>query len=236
MAQALVTLTFDDGLRCQFESAVPVLDQLGFPATFFLTANTDSVHEPWLGERTKGWRKIDWREEDISTLKKVIRSGHEIGSHSVTHHGDKMREHPQIEASKSKQLIEGWVEAEVSSFSYPYYNSHAFLVDAVKSAGYGQARGGAQASYYAIPDDGSLDRFNIDCRQISRNENVSGWVRPRCWHILTYHGIGGPQDGWEPISFPEFTQQMTELATHRKSGAVEIVTFKDGAERLRRGQ
>jgi peptidoglycan/xylan/chitin deacetylase (PgdA/CDA1 family) len=42
---ALVSLTFDDGLRCQFEQAVPILDQHGFSATFFLIANANSTHE-----------------------------------------------------------------------------------------------------------------------------------------------------------------------------------------------
>jgi Polysaccharide deacetylase len=31
--------TFDDGLRCQFEQAVPILDRYRLPATFFLVAN-----------------------------------------------------------------------------------------------------------------------------------------------------------------------------------------------------
>jgi hypothetical protein len=31
----------------------------------------------------------------------------------------------------------------------------------------------------------------------------------------------------------EFARQMAELAKHRDSGAVEVVTFKDGADRLR---
>jgi hypothetical protein len=35
----LVYLT--DGLRCQFEQAVPILDQYGFSATFFWVASTD---------------------------------------------------------------------------------------------------------------------------------------------------------------------------------------------------
>jgi len=41
----LVSLTFDDGLRCQFERAVPILDLYGFPATFFFVANTDPIHK-----------------------------------------------------------------------------------------------------------------------------------------------------------------------------------------------
>ena len=113
-------------------------------------------------------------------------------------------------------------------------------MNAVKEAGYDQARGGgappvygALASYYTIPDDGSLDIFNVHCREISNNENVGGWVRPGCWHILTYHGIGSEQDGWKPVSVEQFGAQMAELVKNRDSGAVEVVTFKDGAARLR---
>ncbi len=43
--QSLITLTFDDGLRCQFEKAVPILDSYGMPATFFLIANRELTHE-----------------------------------------------------------------------------------------------------------------------------------------------------------------------------------------------
>jgi|SRR5208282_1148833 len=236
---SLISLTFDDGLRCQFQRALPILNQYGFPATFFLIANPESTHESWYGH-VNDWWKIDWREEDILALKKAINDGHEIGSHSVTHHLDKMPKHPDDEARKSKQLIEGWLGTEVSSFAYPYYRSHAYLADAVEHAGYEQARGGGappnygpRASYYTIPADGSLDRFNVDCRQISKNENVGGWVRPDSWHVLTFHGIGGEQDGWEPITIAEFARQMAELEKHRDSGAVEVVTFKDGASRFR---
>jgi len=235
---ALVSLTFDDGLRCQFEHALPILNQYGFPATFFLIANQEPTHEAWWGH-TNDWWKIDWREEDISTLKKAIQAGHEIGSHSVTHNLEKMPKQPQIEARRSKELIEAWVGTNVSSFSYPYYRSHAYLADAVKSAGYGQARGGGiprsygpRASYYSIPSDGSLERFNVDCRQISKSENVGTWVHPGYWHVLTFHGIGLDQDGWEPITVDQFAAQMAELAKQRDDGAVEVVTFEGGAGRL----
>lgn len=237
--RSLVSLTFDDGFRCQFEKALPILNSYGIPATFFLIANRDPTHDRWLGH-TEDWWKIDWSEEDIAMLKKLIQDGHEIGSHSVTHHPTSMPTQPDIEARESKQLIEGWVGTKVSSFCYPFYHTHSYLADAVKKAGYKQARGGGAppfygplASYYQISNSSSLDRFNVDCRQISKNENVGGWLQPGCWHILTFHGIGGPQDGWEPISVEQFAAQMSELARHRDSGAVEVVTFKDGATRLR---
>ena len=96
------------------------------------------------------------------------------------------------------------------------------------TAGFRQARAGRQNSYYASGD--SLDRFAIDCRQIQQaGEDVNAWIRPGCWHVVTFHGIGGDQDGWVPITEAEFERQMRELAGLRDSGAVEVVTFADGA-------
>jgi len=237
--RSLISLTFDDGFRCQFKDAIPILNSYGIRATFFLIANHDPIHDRWSGH-IDNWWKIDWSDDDIAMLRRLAEDGHEIGSHSVTHHPTKMSTQPEIEARESKQLIESWLGREVSSFCYPFYKSHGYLADAVKKAGYKQARGGGVSplyrprnSYYTISEVGSLDLFNVDCRQISTKENVTGWLRPGCWHVLTFHGIGGLEDGWEPITVEQFAAQMAELARHRDSGAVEIVTFKDGAARFR---
>ena len=175
-------------------------------------------------------------------LREVLDNGHEIGSHSVTHHPVtlKMPEQAEREAWESRRMIEDWIGKKfISSFCYPFYWSHEYLAAAVKQAGYGQARGGGalpeygpRASYYAF-SKGGLDKFNVDCRQIAREgENVSGWLREGCWHVLTYHGVGTDEDGWEPLTVAEFAAQMEELANHRDSGACEVVTFKDGAARF----
>jgi len=234
---ALVSLTFDDGLRCQFEKALPVLNKHGIPATFFVISNQDQTHDRWLGHLNDWW-KIDWREDDIAMLRELIQNGHEIGSHSVTHHPAKMAMQPESEARDSKIMIENWVGSEVSSFCYPFYRSHLYLAKAVQSAGYKQARGGGsppgyvpRASYYAISERDGLDLLNVDCRQISSNENVAEWIRPGCWHVLTFHGIGDAKDGWEPITVGQFTKQIEELARHRDANSVEVVTFKEGAKR-----
>jgi peptidoglycan/xylan/chitin deacetylase (PgdA/CDA1 family) len=192
--QALVSLTFDDGFRCQFEKALPILNSYGIPATFFLIANQNQTHDLWSGH-TNDWWKIDWRDEDIAMLKKLLQKGHEIGSHSVTHDPNKMPTQPDVEARESKRLIESWLGSKVSSFCYPFYHTHAYLANAVKSAGYEQARGGLQATHYVVARSGTLDRFNVDCREISKNENVGEWIRPGCWHVLTFHGIGEEKDG-----------------------------------------
>jgi len=237
--QALVSITFDDGFRCQFERALPILNSHRLPATFFLIANQDPTHDRWAGH-TNDWWKIDWQGDDVVMLRQVIQQGHEIGSHSVTHHPTKMLMQPELETRHSKQLIEEWVGVTVSSFSYPFYRSHAYLSAAAKTSGYKQARGGGippnygpQASFFAIHRDPKLDLFNVDCRQISNNDSVSDWVRPGCWHILTYHGIGSERDGWAPIPRVQFGAQMAELSELRDSGAVDVVTFATGTLRLR---
>lgn len=231
VTQALLSLTFDDGLRCQFEKAVPILEGCGMRATFFLIANREATHESWYGHRNDWW-KIDWRADDIANLKKLINDGHEVGSHSLTHHIQKMPGDPRGEAVESKKLIEGWLGIKVTSFCYPYYSSHAYLADAVKHAGYEQARGGARACSYPVHDAQTYDRFNIDCRQVRPNDKVAEWVHAGSWQVLTFHGIGDQRDGWEPISVGRFTGLMSELARYRDEGAVEVLPFNLAAARL----
>jgi len=122
----------------------------------------------------------------------------------------------------------------------------------VINAGYRQARWGANRTYH--PERNPTDFYKVDCRHVALNnpasvvvdgtphpvgrdgsEDVSGWLQPD-WYVLMFHGIGTINDGWWPISVAEFSRQMAELAKRRDSGAVEVVTFKDGAARsLSRG-
>jgi peptidoglycan/xylan/chitin deacetylase (PgdA/CDA1 family) len=178
--ESLVSITFDDGLRSQFERALPILDSHDLKATFFLIANDLPTHDRYSGLHDNDWWKIDWRADDIVMLKEVAEAGHEIGSHSVSHHPDMLPIQPEIEARESKRVIEDRLGIKVFSFCYPFYWSHSCLADAVKGAGYEQARGGGVpphytplASYHPLSEGSSLNRFNVDCRQISpRGENV----------------------------------------------------------------
>ena len=161
--------------------------------------------------------------------------GHEIGAHSVHHRYPFLDTDPKLEAEASKRWIEDRLRVEVWSYCYPFYHVTPPIKNAVITAGYKQARGGHVNSYYA--PQSSIDWFDVDCRQISmKSENVEEWVRSDSWHVLTFHGIGTEQDGWEPISESEFARQMAELAKLRDAGAVEVVTFHGGAEHLRKAK
>ena len=53
-----VSITFDDGSRNQFEIAMPVLDKLGFPATFFINTGNfygSKYHPTFTGRADNGY-------------------------------------------------------------------------------------------------------------------------------------------------------------------------------------
>lgn len=64
--EVAVSLTFDGGLAPQLNFAVPLLNKLGFKATFYLNPRED------YRETLKPWREVS-------------EQGHEIGNHSLTH-------------------------------------------------------------------------------------------------------------------------------------------------------
>jgi hypothetical protein len=244
--QSLISLTFDDGLRCHFDQALPILNEHILPATFFLVANSDSTLKD--GFRHPRWKKTDWNKKDVQLFNEMIHQGHEFGSHSVHHRQPYLDEDPAFEAESSKRWIQDRLGAEVTSYGYPFCHFTQEIREAVIHAGYQQARWGANEVYYPIED--TVDQFKIDCRLIGKcgyervrgnfigrdgSENVGGWIRAGCWHVLMFHGIGNIKDGWWPISVSEFAREMKELAALRDSGAVEIVTFREGARRSRIG-
>ena len=226
---ALVSLTFDDGLRCQFAQAVPVLNDHGFLATFFLVANNDPIHTD--GFVHPSWSKTDWNENDIQFLKSMVQKGHEIGAHSVHHRQPFLDNNPRFEAEESKRWIASRLDITVTSYCYPFCLVTPPIKEAVINSEFNQARGGANASYY--PLGSTVDLFDVDCRLVTENENVRSWVRHDHWHVLMFHGIGTEQDGWRPVSVNQFAWHVSELAKYRDAGDVEIVTFHEGASRLR---
>jgi peptidoglycan/xylan/chitin deacetylase (PgdA/CDA1 family) len=67
-----VALTFDDGYRDQLELAVPMLERLGLPATFFLVPGLlDGTARPW-------WEVVGWLL-DRATRDAVVWEGRAVG-------------------------------------------------------------------------------------------------------------------------------------------------------------
>ena len=78
---AAVSITLDDGLRNQDDVAVPLLNQYGIKATFFIIPGlTPETNEEAAKKKPGDWGGISWLR-----LKELAAEGHEIASHTWTH-------------------------------------------------------------------------------------------------------------------------------------------------------
>jgi len=127
----LAAVTFDDGYRSVHEAALPVLAELGVPATVFpIAGKVDASAElPGAGSRPL----LSWDE-----LRDLHEHGWEIGSHTLTHpdltalDDDALRR----ELVESRELIEAETGARCTSLAYPYGAADARVVEAARRAGY----------------------------------------------------------------------------------------------------
>jgi peptidoglycan/xylan/chitin deacetylase (PgdA/CDA1 family) len=117
-----VAVTFDDGCETDLICAAPVLKELGFSATFYITAGF--VGKP--GYLSKS------QVHELSNL------GFEIGCHSMTHpymtdiSAGQLRE----ETAGARESLEQMSGSPVIHFSYPGGRGNASVAEAVRGAGF----------------------------------------------------------------------------------------------------
>lgn len=146
----LVCVTLDDGYASACESALPILERYGIPATFFVAAAYVGSRDPMPFDRwgrlncgrvrADSWRAAGWRE-----LERAIRGGLvTVGSHSFRHlePRDCGAAHLCEEAERSRDVLQSRLGAEhARTYAYPYGSSRLGDVtqayeDAVRGAGY----------------------------------------------------------------------------------------------------
>ena len=128
--QRSVVLTFDDGFEDNFVHAAPVLAASGFTGCFFVpTAFAESDRE----RQTSEDRPMTWAQ-----MQQLLRQGHEIGAHSVTHRklARLAVEDVQREVVESKQALEHRLERPVKLFCYPAGSYTQAVKAAVRRAGF----------------------------------------------------------------------------------------------------
>jgi hypothetical protein len=226
--KAALSLTFDDGLTCQLDHAIPAMDTAHIKGTFFLP--TDTPQYPL----------------DLPRWKEAMHSGHEIGSHSVSHRkaaglneADCLRE-----ASGSRKYLQEVFATRVPSFCYPYTDAPPLLQSAVKAA-YRQARGGriAREDKILIPGDGA-NLYNIPCHHVSRKcfelNEIFPWIDETIsrggWLTLMLHGVGPDMSQWDNVPSPEFEALLGRLSYFRGKGLLWAAPFGLCAEAYRNGK
>ena len=143
----MLAVTFDDAYRSVGQLALPLLRELGVPATVF--APTAFVGDPtargWEGTDT--WAGTEWAAEVAvmgwPELGELAEAGWEVGSHTRTHPrlpqlGDaELRD----ELAGSREEIERALGAPCRSLAYPYGALDRRVAGVARAAGYTAAGG-----------------------------------------------------------------------------------------------
>lgn len=113
-----LAITFDDGYRDNFENAVPVLERLSLPATFFVVSRwigTDAVPwwDPWPGVGCS----MSWEQ-----VRELAQRGFDVGAHTRTHVdlGRVSGSDAYDELFGARLDLERRLGAPVELFAYPY--------------------------------------------------------------------------------------------------------------------
>ncbi|MGI4732288.1 MAG: polysaccharide deacetylase family protein [Janthinobacterium lividum] len=99
-----VSLSYDDGLDCHLDLAMPALEQRGLKGTFYVTMRN-------IAHRLADWERVSSR-------------GHELGDHTMSHPCDLRRFTPEQFARREIVPMESWLNVHagrdrVPTFAYP---------------------------------------------------------------------------------------------------------------------
>ncbi len=129
-----VVITFDDGLACAYENALPILLEYGYPGTVFVISGLLGGHNNWCEEFGFPLRRM----LTVAEMRALLDAGVDIGSHTVNHPSLGRTEADAVkhEICDSKSALEDLLGVEVSHFAYPFGSWSVMARDAVIEVGY----------------------------------------------------------------------------------------------------
>ncbi len=216
---AAISISFDDASYVQYKYALPVLEDLGFKASFGLvgewTKETPSYSaEPGIFEI----KKMGWNE-----IREISKKGHEICAHGYKHERYSRRISSDSlihQMKKIKNLIEKNIGSECYTLHYPYSQTSDTITYAAKKSGFLFARSGEEAINPSTPKNMQL----LASKAIYNNEvpalkEFKNFLKEASggWLILMYHHL-----------FPDDSKEMGILRYHKIRNTYSLLpsTFK----------
>jgi peptidoglycan/xylan/chitin deacetylase (PgdA/CDA1 family) len=176
-AKGLAAIVFDDGLVGVHHHALPVIAELGLPATVFAVTEHLGSTPPWWDGAA---RLMTWAE-----IKELAANGFRVASHSRTHASLPRLDSRglRVELRDSRCRIQDSVGEPVDLFAYPYGHHNQQVRDATREAGYRAA--------FSF-QDGRIIR-GLDPYRIPRLGMSAKYTKLRLAHVLSR-----PTHWWSP--------------------------------------
>ena len=206
----LVVLSFDDSVASHFTGARPLLRDLGFGATFFITEGFNF--------RTDKTNYLTWEQ-----IAELHRDGFEIGNHTETHMGvtdrtlGRLRDEIQF---INERCVEHGIPKPVS-FAYPGNAIHPGALPVLKELGILWARRGVQPEfayetgrgipYEPLHDHPLLLPTTGDARPDWKLEDLQRAVAPAKdgrIAVLQFHGVPDREHLWVSTPPERFEEYM----------------------------
>jgi peptidoglycan/xylan/chitin deacetylase (PgdA/CDA1 family) len=127
----LAAITFDDGLRNNYTTALPILREHEIPATVYVTVGFIGGSSPWIGPNGDGAMM------DESELRELAAAGWELGAHTMTHPdlSSLDYENCRTEIQDSREALERITGAVVHTFAYPFGRYGESALAAIRDTG-----------------------------------------------------------------------------------------------------
>lgn len=202
----------------QYDNAVPILNQLGFRGTFYISSRqiADNGFAGFMGR---------------SQIESVFADGHEIGAHTRTHaHLNSLSTSEKTdEIAGSRADLQAMGVGPINSFSYPFGEYDQSVIEAVIAAGFTSATNARPGLVTPGSDPFQLPRRGAE--QGVSVETMKAWVdeavENKQWLIITFHRIdtSGDQYATTPTDFAALAEYVASLS-------VPVVTVTQGISSL----
>jgi peptidoglycan/xylan/chitin deacetylase (PgdA/CDA1 family) len=124
-------ISFDDGMRNNHATALPILSSYGIAATVYVTIGFIGGESPWIGAASD--RSMLSEDE----IRELAAAGWELGAHTMTHPDLSQLDYESArrEVHESKTALEAIAGVRVETFAYPFGRYNQTAIAAVADSG-----------------------------------------------------------------------------------------------------
>ena len=167
----MVAVTFDDGYRDNFTHAVPILQEIQIPATFFVSTGFMSTDRVFAHDEddAKIFPNMTWDD-----LRSMQAAGFEIGAHTINHADLGQADADQLRSEIDEPLatLNRELGVQPRAFAFPYGKPHNMTAQAVQLA--------REAGYYAVMSayggDNARGAHGFPLQRVDAGNGLLGWA------------------------------------------------------------